>query len=169
VLTTWQPSTVWCSRERLPAAAAQPAKVRQSCSATDYYYLFMVPSYLSSRVRRESYVVHSRLISHPSYMYRPSRPPWFLYPRILNDRSGWHRGLRRGSWSTEHRDRGFKCHSRYECFQVCVVRSCVGRGLATGRSLVQEVLTKCLKSLRNTLFEAAKVLQGLQSHGEASK
>jgi hypothetical protein len=26
VLTT----TVWCSRERLPAAAAQPAKVRQS-------------------------------------------------------------------------------------------------------------------------------------------
>jgi hypothetical protein len=24
----------WCSRERLPAAAAQPAKVRQSCSAT---------------------------------------------------------------------------------------------------------------------------------------
>jgi hypothetical protein len=34
VLTTCQPSTVWCSRERLPAAAAQPAKVRQSCSAT---------------------------------------------------------------------------------------------------------------------------------------
>jgi hypothetical protein len=36
VLTTCQPSTVWCSRERLPAAAAQLAKVRQSCSATDY-------------------------------------------------------------------------------------------------------------------------------------
>jgi hypothetical protein len=35
VLTTCQPSTVWCSRERLPAAATQPAKVRQSCSATD--------------------------------------------------------------------------------------------------------------------------------------
>jgi hypothetical protein len=35
VLTTCQPSTVWCSRERLPAAAAQPAQVRQSCSATD--------------------------------------------------------------------------------------------------------------------------------------
>jgi hypothetical protein len=30
VLTTCQPSTVWCSRERLPAVAAQPAKVRQS-------------------------------------------------------------------------------------------------------------------------------------------
>jgi hypothetical protein len=30
VLTICQPSTVWCSRERLPAAAAQPAKVRQS-------------------------------------------------------------------------------------------------------------------------------------------
>jgi hypothetical protein len=26
VLTTCQPSTVWCSRERLPAAAAQPAQ-----------------------------------------------------------------------------------------------------------------------------------------------
>jgi hypothetical protein len=36
VLTTCQPSTVWCSRKRLPAAAAQPAKFRQSCSATDY-------------------------------------------------------------------------------------------------------------------------------------
>jgi hypothetical protein len=39
VLTTCQPSTVWCSRERLPAAAAQSAKV-QSCSATDYYYYY---------------------------------------------------------------------------------------------------------------------------------
>jgi hypothetical protein len=34
-----QPSTVWCSRERLPAAAAQPAMVRQSCSATDFYLM----------------------------------------------------------------------------------------------------------------------------------
>jgi hypothetical protein len=42
VLTTCQRSTVWCSRERLPAAAAQPAKVRQSCSATDYYYYIIV-------------------------------------------------------------------------------------------------------------------------------
>jgi hypothetical protein len=41
VLTTCQPSTVWCSRERLPAAAAQPAKVRQSCSATGFIYLFL--------------------------------------------------------------------------------------------------------------------------------
>jgi hypothetical protein len=32
--------TVWCSRERLPAAAAQPAKARQSCSASDYYYYY---------------------------------------------------------------------------------------------------------------------------------
>jgi hypothetical protein len=30
VLTTCEPSTVWCSRERLPAAAAQPAMVCQS-------------------------------------------------------------------------------------------------------------------------------------------
>jgi hypothetical protein len=42
VLTTCQPNTVWCSRERLPAAAAQPAKVRQSCSTTDYYYYISV-------------------------------------------------------------------------------------------------------------------------------
>jgi hypothetical protein len=40
VLTTCQPSTVWCSRERLPAAAAQPAKVRQSCSATNFFFIF---------------------------------------------------------------------------------------------------------------------------------
>jgi hypothetical protein len=40
VLTTYQSSTVWCSRERLAAAAAQPPKVRQSCSATDYYYYY---------------------------------------------------------------------------------------------------------------------------------
>jgi hypothetical protein len=39
VLTTCQPSTVWCSRERLPAAAAQPAKARQSCSATDLLFI----------------------------------------------------------------------------------------------------------------------------------
>jgi hypothetical protein len=43
VPTTCQPSTVWCSRERLPAAAAQPAKVRQSCSARDYYYYYLLP------------------------------------------------------------------------------------------------------------------------------
>jgi hypothetical protein len=40
VLTTCQPSTVWCSRERLPAAAAQPAKVRQSCSTTEFLLKF---------------------------------------------------------------------------------------------------------------------------------
>jgi hypothetical protein len=42
VLTTCQPNTVWCSRERLPVAAAQPAKVRQSCSATDLFDLFLL-------------------------------------------------------------------------------------------------------------------------------
>jgi hypothetical protein len=29
-------------RERLPAATAQPAKVRRSCSATDLFYLFIL-------------------------------------------------------------------------------------------------------------------------------
>jgi hypothetical protein len=47
VLTTCQPSTVCCSRERLPAAAAQPAKVRQSCSATDYYYYYYYYYYIN--------------------------------------------------------------------------------------------------------------------------
>jgi hypothetical protein len=42
VLSTCQPSTVWCSRERLPAAAAQPAKVRQNCSATDYIIIIII-------------------------------------------------------------------------------------------------------------------------------
>jgi hypothetical protein len=42
VLTTCQPSAVWCSRERLPAAAAQPAKVRQSCSATDLFIFIIL-------------------------------------------------------------------------------------------------------------------------------
>jgi hypothetical protein len=45
VLTTCQPSTVWCSRERLPAAAAQPAKVRQSCSATDFLVVVLLLLY----------------------------------------------------------------------------------------------------------------------------
>jgi hypothetical protein len=49
VLTTCQPSTVWCSRKRLPAAAAQPAKVRQSCSASDYYYYLTFPVALKPR------------------------------------------------------------------------------------------------------------------------
>jgi hypothetical protein len=51
VLTTCQPSTVWCSRERLPAAAAQPAKVRQSCSATDYNYYYILESDCSSVIK----------------------------------------------------------------------------------------------------------------------
>jgi hypothetical protein len=42
VLTSCQPSTVWCSWERMPAAAAQPAKVHQSCSATDLFYLLFI-------------------------------------------------------------------------------------------------------------------------------
>jgi hypothetical protein len=40
VLTACQASTVWCSRERLPAAAAQPVKVHQSCSATDLLFIY---------------------------------------------------------------------------------------------------------------------------------
>jgi uncharacterized membrane protein YkvI len=43
----------------------------------------------------------------------------------------------------EHWDRGFEYHSRHICVSAffCVVLSCVGTGLASGRSLVQGVLT----------------------------
>jgi hypothetical protein len=49
---------------------------------------------------------------------------------------------RRGSWSLEHLDPGFEFHSRhgYLSSSFCVVLSCVGRDLATGRSPVQRVL-----------------------------
>jgi hypothetical protein len=57
VLTTCQPSTVWCSRERLPAAAAQPAKVRQSCSAMDYYYYLTMKHHLMLSMMSEQHVL----------------------------------------------------------------------------------------------------------------
>jgi hypothetical protein len=60
VLTTCQPSTVWCSRERLPAAAAQPAKVRQSCSATDYLLLLLL---LIIRVETNLFNVVTKLVT----------------------------------------------------------------------------------------------------------
>jgi hypothetical protein len=40
VLTTCQPSTVWCSRERLPAAAAQPAQGSSEHVAPRIFFLF---------------------------------------------------------------------------------------------------------------------------------
>jgi hypothetical protein len=59
VLTTCQPSTVWCSRERLPAAAAQPAKVRQSCSATDDFYFLNTPIFRKNMGWRVGWLVRS--------------------------------------------------------------------------------------------------------------
>jgi hypothetical protein len=41
VLTTCQPSTVWCSRERLPAAAAQPAQGSSEPVAPRIYLLLL--------------------------------------------------------------------------------------------------------------------------------
>jgi hypothetical protein len=59
VLTTCQPSTVWCSRERRPAAAAQPAKVRQSCSATDLFvYLFYEEKFSSRYGTKETEFIY---------------------------------------------------------------------------------------------------------------
>jgi hypothetical protein len=40
VLTTCQPSTVWCSRERLPAAAAQPAQGSSEPVAPRIYFIY---------------------------------------------------------------------------------------------------------------------------------
>jgi hypothetical protein len=41
VLITCQPSTVWCSRERLPAAAAQPAQGSSEPVAPRIYLLLL--------------------------------------------------------------------------------------------------------------------------------
>jgi hypothetical protein len=41
LLTTCQPSTVWCSRERLPAAAAQLAQGSSEPVAPRIYLLFL--------------------------------------------------------------------------------------------------------------------------------
>jgi hypothetical protein len=49
VLTTCQPSTVWCSRERLPAAAAQPAQGSSEPVAPRIYYLLRNAQETSSR------------------------------------------------------------------------------------------------------------------------
>jgi hypothetical protein len=67
VLTTCQPSTVWCSRERLPAAATQPAKVRQSCSATDYYYysLTVVSRHVGGRGRLQGDIAYREREPNP--------------------------------------------------------------------------------------------------------
>jgi hypothetical protein len=42
VLTTCQPSTVWCSRERLRAAAAQPAQGSSEPVAPRIYIISIV-------------------------------------------------------------------------------------------------------------------------------
>jgi hypothetical protein len=57
-------------------------------------------------------------------------------------RSQWPCGLTRGSWPVGCWDREFESRLRHGCLSAsfCVVLSCVGRGLATGWSLVQGVL-----------------------------
>jgi hypothetical protein len=83
VLTTCEPSTVWCSRERLPAAAAQPAKVRQSCSATDYYYYLLLhratysilPSPTFRRVRGSVYCFVTKNEFYGGGLLDPAQPP----------------------------------------------------------------------------------------------
>jgi hypothetical protein len=50
VLTTCQPSTVWCSRERLPAAAAQPAQGSSEPVAPRIY--FFCPTYVNQKLEK---------------------------------------------------------------------------------------------------------------------
>jgi hypothetical protein len=83
VLTTCQPSTVWCSRESLPAAAAQPAQVRQSCSATDYYLLLLTISKqiqiaVKPPVLRLRFAVWNKLLcnNRKYYLSCSVRPRW---------------------------------------------------------------------------------------------
>jgi hypothetical protein len=73
---------------------------------------------------------------------RQCHPSWFNHPYNIWCRSQWPCGLRRGSWPVGCWDRGFESRSRHGCLSAsfCVVLPCVGRGLATGWSLVQGVL-----------------------------
>jgi hypothetical protein len=75
---------------------------------------------------------------------RVQRTKLQIYHReCYNSRSQWPRGLGRG-----YRDRGTESRSRYGCLfsSFGVVPSCVGRGLGTGRSPVEE---KRYKNLNN--------------------
>jgi hypothetical protein len=57
VLTTCQPSTVWCSRETLPAAAAQPAQgSSESVAPRIYFFYFIFWKYLLSSGHKSGYV-----------------------------------------------------------------------------------------------------------------
>jgi hypothetical protein len=59
----------------------------------------------------------------------------FYFLQVIVDcRSQWPCGLRRGSWPVGCWDRGFESCLRHGCLSAsfCVVLSCVGRGLATG-------------------------------------
>jgi hypothetical protein len=53
VLTTCQPSTVWCSRERLPAAADQPAQ-----GSSDTVAPRILLSFLESKLKLDNFAVY---------------------------------------------------------------------------------------------------------------
>jgi hypothetical protein len=88
VLTICQLSTVWCSRERLPAAAAQPAKVRQSCSATDSYYLLKIQNLRYYIVKtKKCDEQHSILLHNAKYKHTDQH------------RNNWKQHVQRMDWS----------------------------------------------------------------------
>jgi hypothetical protein len=51
VLTTCQPSTVWCSRERLPAAAAQPAQGSSEPVAPGIYLFILKQNFKENNIQ----------------------------------------------------------------------------------------------------------------------
>jgi hypothetical protein len=64
----------------------------------------------------------------------------------------WPPGLRRGPWARFTLDRGFESRLGHGCMSlVYVVLSCVGTGLATGWSLVQEALPYVVKTGKVTV------------------
>jgi hypothetical protein len=64
VLTTCQPSTVWCSRERLPAAAAQPAQGSSDPVAPRIYFFIF---FYFSNIMLEDMVCPARLVKRKPY------------------------------------------------------------------------------------------------------
>jgi hypothetical protein len=86
VLTTCQPSTVWCSQERLPAAAAQPAQgSSEPVAPRNITYVVVVVL--------DSEMVSGLAIGHKVSGFKPSR----VLRIFKDDKNEQHDFLRRRS------------------------------------------------------------------------
>jgi hypothetical protein len=70
-------STVWCSRERLPAAADQPAKFVRACSATDYYIKQGLTLKELGRIMTQA--VSRRRLTAEARVYPPVQSMWYSW------------------------------------------------------------------------------------------